>query len=591
MSFLRLFLLSAGLNIVLGWHYWPDVLAGSLNDPDSYMRLLRIEQGIRAGHLVVNVARDGSGAGVYVEWSRLLDGLLWLMAAPLAPFLGWHRALYAAGVALGPLGVGALGLALAWAAEPFAVRKYLWTAAMAAGLLPGFTTVAIPGVVHYHILLLAMIALTAGCVARAWRDDRWMGFLAGLAGGFAIWLTPETMPFILAAYAVLLLRWWQTSNGAVLLATAAGFFDVLGLGFFIDPPGGGYNVPAVDRISYVYVALGLLLLAGAVLLARFQGKLRLGRGLIGVVLLAVVMAGWIAAFPRVVMGPYGILPPGEAKAFFGVITEQQPVRGGELVVFLFPGLCAVAYALWRALRRQAVDFDAMASAAMFGPPRRQKALWLYIAACGIVCLVLGAKFLLFVGFSNLLGAALLPVAMSEASSALAERPARAALARSAYVLLVLVVPVAAALAHPAAPAPRPATGAKAGSYPSCNLHGIGPLLAPAARQIVLAGPENAPELLYRSNIMTVGSLYHHGVAGYLRDRAAWRAPAGVLVPPAVMATGAGWVLFCPMPGRYALVRDLPQDTLWDALEADAPPPWLHLAGVNSDGWRLYKITP
>ena len=73
-----LFLLAAGLNIVQGWHFWPPVLAGSLNDPDSYMRLLRIEQGVRAGHLVVNVARDDSGAGVYVEWSRLLDGLLWL---------------------------------------------------------------------------------------------------------------------------------------------------------------------------------------------------------------------------------------------------------------------------------------------------------------------------------------------------------------------------------------------------------------------------------------------------------------------------------------------------------------------------------
>ena len=196
-----LFLIAAGLNILLGLHDWPSVLAGSLNDPDSYMRLLRLEQGIHAGHLVVVVARDDSGAGVMVEWSRLLDMLLWAMALPWVAFLGWHKALYIAGVALGPLSVGALGAVLAWVAEPFAARRYLWTAAVAAAVLPGVLTFAVPGVVHYHILLLVLIAATVGFVARAWQDDIGYGFLAGISGGFAIWLTPETMPFVLMAFA------------------------------------------------------------------------------------------------------------------------------------------------------------------------------------------------------------------------------------------------------------------------------------------------------------------------------------------------------------------------------------------------------
>ena len=40
-----LFLIGAGLNIVAGLHGWPAVLAGHLNDPDSYMRLLRDRAG------------------------------------------------------------------------------------------------------------------------------------------------------------------------------------------------------------------------------------------------------------------------------------------------------------------------------------------------------------------------------------------------------------------------------------------------------------------------------------------------------------------------------------------------------------------
>ena len=589
--YLLLFLLAAGLNIVMGSHEWPAVFAGSLNDPDSYMRLLRIEQGVRAGHLMVTVARDDSGAGVYVEWSRLLDMLLWLMAAPFALFLGWHKALYVAGVLLGPLSVGFLGVVLAWAAEPFAARRYLWAAAAAAAMLPGFATTAQPGVVGYHILLLVLIGLTAGCVARAWRGDRWTGFLAGLAGGFAIWLTPETMPFILAAYVALVLRWWQRPNGVVLLGTASGFFDVLGLALFVDPPGGGYAVAEVDRLSYVYVALGLMLLAGTALLARVQDRLGRGRGPVGLLLLGGLMVGWIAAFPHVAMGPYGLLPPDQAKAFFGVMTELQPVRGAALVVFLLPGFCAVAYALWRGLGPQRVDFGAIASAAMLGAPQRHRLLWLYVAACGLVSLALGVKFVLFVGFSTLLGAVMLPVAMSEMSAAFAARPALASAARSACALLVLVVPLVTAMAVPGAPAAVPVKGIAARVYPSCNLRRVAPLLAPYAGQVVLAQVEDTPELLYRSQVETVGSLYQHGVPAYLRNRTAWRAVPGADVPPELLAAGIGYVLFCPAPGRYILVQDLPKMTLWDTLEAGQVPGWLSLAGSNADGWRLYKIRP
>ena len=580
-----LFLLAAGLNIALGWHYWPAVLAGSLNDPDAYMRLLRIEQGIKAGHLVVRVARDGSGAGTYVEWSRLLDALLWLMAAPLAPFIGWHKALYAAGVALGPLGVGFLGAVLAWAVEPFAFRRYLWTAAVAAALLPGFASAAVPGVVNYHILLLAMIALTAGFVARAWRDDRWAGFLAGVSGGFAIWLTPETMPFILASFAALLLRWMQARNALVILSTAAGCFDVLGLALLLDPPEGGYFRPEVDRVSIVFVVMALAMLVGAMCLLRLE-RLRRWRALAGFAAMAVPLALWVALFPHVAMGPYGLMPADWRHAFFGVMIELQPLRRLEMVVFLLPGLCAVVYALWRAFAPERVDVAAMAEPALLTGQARQKLLWLYIAAWGVVSLVLGARYLLFAGFPTLLAAGLLPVALSQISAKFAAREALAGAMRIGVLALVLAVPALVAMAA----SPKLATaGGK--TYPSCSLHHIAPLLAPAAGEVVLSQVEDTPELLYRTKVETVGSLYQHGVPGFLRARAAWRAVPGDTVPFAVEAAKAGWVLFCPSPGRFILVQGLPKDTLWDALEDGTPPPWLHKAGQNADGWVLYKVTP
>jgi hypothetical protein len=133
----------------------------------------------------------------------------------------------------------------------------------------------------------------------------------------------------------------------------------------------------------------------------------------------------------------------------------------------------------------------------------------------------------------------------------------------------------------------PAAGKAA---PSCDLRHIAPLLADATGQVVLAEAQNTPELLYRTGVLTVGSLYQHGLPAYFRARDAWRSVPGATPPAAVTATGAKFVLFCPAAGRYALVQDLPKTTLWDALAANQPPPWLVLTAQDpATGWRLYKL--
>jgi hypothetical protein len=441
----------------------------------------------------------------------------------------------------------------------------LWTAAAAAALLPGVLTFAAPGVVHYHVLLLVLIALTAGLALRTGADDNWPGFLAGLAGGFAIWLTPETMPFILMGFAGLLLRWWRVRNGLTLVSCAAGFFDVLGLALFVDPPEGGYGVPEIDRLSMVYVTLALLLLAGTVVLWQAENRVKRLRGPFGLGLMAVLLAVWVGVFPKVAMGPYGVLPPDEMHKFFGVMLELQPVRGASAVAYLAPGVLALGFALYKA-RQQ-----------------RGRWLWIYVAACTAVMLVLGEKFILFVGFSACMAAALLPVAMSEVS--LAGNASLAMLGRLAVLAAVLGVPELAGMARP----PAAAAGVAGKAYPSCSLRRIAPLLEVASGKVVLAEAQETPELLYRTKVKTVGSLYQHGVPAYLRDRDAWRAQPGDVEPAAVQATGAAYVLFCPEAGRYLPVADLPKDTLWDALEAGKPPAWLVAVGGDRAGWELYRV--
>ncbi len=570
---LGLFLLGAGFNIVIGAVFWPAVFAGSLNDPDSYMRLERIYQGVQAGHLTNFVARDGPGRGVMVEWSRLLDALIWAMAAPLAMFLGWKQALFVAGIALGPLGAGALGVALAFAAEPFAPKRFLWFAVAAGGLLPGIAVFGLPGTVHYHVLLLALIAATGGFAARAWEGETGPAFLAGLSGGFAIWLTPETMPFILMIFAAVLGRWLMLPIGAAVAACAAGFIDVIGFGFAIDPPVGGYAVVEDDRLSVIYVVLGLFLLAGALGLWRLEqaGYWRRWRWA-GAAGIAALILAWVGLFPQVAEGPYGLMTPAQMRGFFGAMTELQPLHPWQGPQFLLPGVLALFFTLWRCALGRGIA---------------GRWLWGWAALCIAVSLVLAQKFILFVEFPALAGAVLLPRMLSDVSFAWLDRPGMAAAGRLAVVMAMLAVPV---LAVPAlAPAPSRAAALAAG--PECNLRYIAPVLAPYAGQTVLASGDDAPELLYRTQVRVVGSIYQHGLPGYFALRQIFRSnPADA---PAIMAqAGVKLVLVCPGRPRNPTVADLPPTTLWDALHNGTPPAWLtRIAAPPGTFYVLYQVTP
>src|SRR5579863_4670352 len=76
----------------------PGLLAGGLSNPDSYMRLLRLEEGLRHHDIGYIVSRDGSGAGTLLHWSHLLDALILLLAAPFRLVMDTHAALHATGV-------------------------------------------------------------------------------------------------------------------------------------------------------------------------------------------------------------------------------------------------------------------------------------------------------------------------------------------------------------------------------------------------------------------------------------------------------------------------------------------------------------
>jgi hypothetical protein len=552
-----------------------QVFHDRLVDTDSYMRLLRIEQGIRRGYLSNLVYRDDSGSPLIVEWSRLVDACILALSAPLAPFLGWHRALYIGGVATQPLFAGALGASLAFAVAPVAERQFLWAAPVVAVLLPGIRGFEAFGEVHYHIILLASIAFTLGWCLRARAGAVRPMLYAGISGGFAIWIMPETMPFIMLGYGTLGLVWLSRPIGAGLAWCGAGFFVTTTLATLIDPPHGGPLIAETDRISIIYVVL-----AGATALAlgwfawldrqKYSPKLRAALGMIGA---ALCLAGWLALFPRVALGPFGLIPARDMKLFFGQMSEVQPIKGYvHISLILAPGALAACYAVFCAWRQRAV---LLASAA-----------WLMLSVAIILSVALTARFLIFQQIPAGFAAALVPIMLTDVTRHFANRPVQVAVARVGIFALFILGPympgVAHALAHPKRHTTHQAT---------CSTVGIARLLAPAVGKIVLTSVNYVPQLLYRTHILTVGSLYQHGIGAYLRARTAWRTPVGSAPPPAFRRTGAKFVLFCNTSSLNYLGKPTPEDALWPRLAQHRPPPWLRQIGrTNRQGFRLYQVT-
>jgi hypothetical protein len=482
-----------------------------------------------------------------------------------------HAALHAAAVVFGPLCMAALGVALCWAISPLVERRWLWLTPVAAALSAPIASYGLPGVVHHHVPLLVVSVMTCGYALRgalglARKGD---GLAMGAWAGVGIWLSPESMPFTLIAFGGLWFAWLLSPRSGLarmIGGTAAGFFVVVTATFAVDPPYAGYGSVEIDRVSVVYVGLAVALACaacGAMLIERAKQW----RVTAGVVVPALCIVVWLACFPAVIRGPDGLMSAHDTQAMLGGISEMLPVHGiAESIEFLLTGSIATLALAWFSVSRRSL-------------------LLAYAALCACIMVALGALHVRFAAYPSTLAAAMLPLLVARFSASLADWPESSqALARVGLMAAFVLLPCGVAFSQAKA-----ATGAAA---PNCSLDDSASLLAGHAGQIVLANPGGSPELLYRTHVLTVGSLYHRNVAAFMRLRAAWRSGPSDAVPAAMHATGASLVLFCPSPARSMLVADLPPDTLLDRLNQGHVPPWLRkLSEDPRSGNVLYEVMP
>jgi hypothetical protein len=569
------FAITAAFAVIIGLRAFPAVLEGSLVNPDSYMRLVRLREILAENAPISIVSRDASGAGAVLHWSHLLDSLILLLAAPLSLLMSEEQALHWVALAFGPTTIGLLVVALAWAVAPLTEPRWRWLMPLIAVISPGILAYAVPGVLRHQIPIGIVSVMTAGWALRAPSRGAAAGRAIGAWGAAGIWLTPETLPFIVAAFCGLGLVWLlhpeNLNSGNALRAGGTTFLVLIAAALAVDPPLAGYGSAEIDRLSIMYLALGAAICTSG-WTAWWLDRVGLQATWRGAAGLTTALAGfglWSAAFPAVLAGPYGLMSARDAAIIFSINPEMQPIRtAAGAAVYVMTGVLSAIAASVIAVRTQSF-------------------VWGFAALYASLTVALGVSELRFTMYNELIGVAALPVIMSAFDCALERRPAPFFDAvRWAFVFLYLLFPESASLGNFFS-----ADVTKAASVKLCDPRLATRVLLPYAGEVVLANPIDTPALLYWTKVLTAGSIYHRNIAAFLQGRAAWRSAPSDDMPEAVRATHAALVLVCPGGARSAFVRDLPPHTLYDQLNTGAPPQWLALVARDvTSGYVLYRVT-
>jgi hypothetical protein len=216
-----------------------------LLDPDNYMRIVRIRDGLKAGWFTHIVAADNGGAGTIVYWSHVIDAAVLLLRLPLTLVTDRQSALLYAAAATGPLVAALLAAALVWAAAPLVQPRWLLLAPLVAILSPHVLVFGMFGYVHHHLPLALISLLGAACAGRATAGRAVPGFWCGISAGTGVWISPEALPYALMGIGSIGVAWCVRPSAMArpLALCGMAFAAVTTTAVLVDPPYGGRLSP------------------------------------------------------------------------------------------------------------------------------------------------------------------------------------------------------------------------------------------------------------------------------------------------------------------------------------------------------------
>jgi hypothetical protein len=549
-----------------------DTVRRDLVDTDGYMRAVRVVELVdgSSGWFDGSARRANTPYGHEMHWTRPMDAVL---AAAASPWLAAgdvpRDAVYRGSLLAGPLLMVAIGLVVAWAAVPLTGRHWAPLAGAIAVAQPAISAYTAPGRSDHHGLILLMATITAGSVIRLLgRERRRVEILGGLALGFGMWVSVESMFVLgvvgLAAGAAWLVDavdgrrvgrlWWSAS-----LALACAL---------LLERGSGWTVVEFDRLSVAHVALvWVVALTWWLVTAVARGRDRwTDRLAVAAPASAAAIAVFVVAFPGFLSGPFGAYPEDLVERWLSRVVELRPLfdtgAGTALALIAVP-LAGLVVGGLRAGRTRPPDWR-----------------WIFVTAWIAASVGLSVGQLRWVMYAQLLApvavAAIAPVATSVWSER--GRPVRLA----GMVALIMLM-----LAGWRLPLYLPEAGSTDEPIVPCDIDALAAWIPNGSR--VLAAIDHGPEILWRTSADVVASPYHRNVDGILDTLDAFEGDES-LAKAIVDERGVEVVAVCPTVDG----KDYPNagsGSLFTRLVAGDPPEWLVPAGDPDDagGFLVFRV--
>ncbi len=342
---------------------------GSLADPDAYMRLNRVQHLWDSGAWFDPVyPRIGAPEGHVQHWTRPMDVLLLAGAAVAAPFVGFETGLHWWGVVIGPVMLLPALIALVWAAQPLARREWLWLVGVLFVTQPAILVTFLVGRPDHNCLLILLFILYLGLTIRLLMEpDRLRNaLLAGAVAGLALWVSVETLLFVVAGIAAPGVAWVMGFRHVprAMAAHAGALVGALVLALVIERGFGRFADLEFDQTSIAHLGLfaaNLVFWAALHLAQRHIARLSdwplrvITAGVLSAAVLALI---WVV-LPGFFESPLSRVDPLYRSVRLVNIEEIQPIlRWSELVggealtaigsLFLWLGaaVLAIPFLIW-----------------------------------------------------------------------------------------------------------------------------------------------------------------------------------------------------------------------------------------------------
>lgn len=558
------------LSMFVGAILAPGSFSGEYTDPDSYMRLLRVEDLLMGGdwHDPV-IERADVPHGLRLHWTRPMDVILAAGSLPARPFVDLRRSVQIAAAVVPPFLLALLGCMGALGARALRADTPVPLAAMIVALQPAVLVYGMPGSADHHVLFLLSFMTVLACLLIAVRGGWSAGYgLGGAAAGFGLWVSIESILFWALGALLLGSAWIRTGaekwrRAGLLYSGAAAAVAAAALA--VERPIADWASADLHRISLPYVVIPAMAALFWLVVPRAKGVFtRLALSVAGA---AMTVAAVLTVQPAFLRGPFAELDPELRSRWLDGVMEVQPILmptdyQGAL---LFVAFLALPAAVWGGLGPRVV--------------RRWGVVGAALIAIGIAYTLLALREARWAPYAELIAGLLLAAHVPAFYAASRRwRPRQLAImaravAVAALVVLMPVVARAATLLTGSSPA-GPSTS-------TCDpVQAIARLPAEPTLDI-LAHVDRGPRLLYHTPHRVLAAPYHLGT-GMLDASLIMSSTSDAEAMTRLQRRGIDLILLCPDTDGSFFDRTAGGEmTLYGRIVLGEVPGWLRAAPETS----------